>query len=171
MALVQEIDCRLFRHKAILPRYQCYHKDLTDTFAKSEISSREQIPIQRVWFIWPILVRIIFFTAFQSHQYTCYLLKIIFILVNQHWLLSDMNVIQRIWYFCEIIYIPNRIYLHPRMCPVISLNTLNPRQNDRRVADGIFKCMHLNENSWTSLKFHWSLLLRVKSKLFRHWFR
>ena len=117
MALVQEIDCRLFRHQAILPRYQCYHKDLTDAFAKSEISSREQIPIQRVWFVWPILVRILVFSAFQSHQYTCYLLKIIFILVNQHWLLSDMNVIQRIWYFCEIIYTPNRIYPHPRNVP------------------------------------------------------
>ena len=35
---------------------------------------------------------------------------------------------------------------------VISINTLRPRQNGRRFADDIFKCIFLNENEWISLK-------------------
>ena len=32
------------------------------------------------------------------------------------------------------------------------VNTLRPRQNGRRFADDVFKCIFLNENEWISLK-------------------
>ena len=32
------------------------------------------------------------------------------------------------------------------------VNTLRPKQNGRHFADGIFKCIFLNENAWISLK-------------------
>ena len=34
----------------------------------------------------------------------------------------------------------------------ISLNTLRPRQNGRRFADDVFKCIFVNENVWISLE-------------------
>ena len=36
--------------------------------------------------------------------------------------------------------------------PVVSLNTLKPRQNGRHLADDILKWIVLNENVWTSIK-------------------
>ena len=35
---------------------------------------------------------------------------------------------------------------------VLRFNTLRPRQNERRFADDIFKCIYLNENVWISIK-------------------
>ena len=50
-------------------------------------------------------------------------------------------------------------------------NTLGPRQNGRHFADGMFKCIVLDENIWIPFKIYWSLFLRVQLTLFRHWFR
>ena len=33
-----------------------------------------------------------------------------------------------------------------------NINTLRPRQNGRRFADDVFKCIFLNENIWISIK-------------------
>ena len=41
---------------------------------------------------------------------------------------------------------------HPRATTVKNLNTLRPRQNGRHFADGIFKCIFLNENVWIPIK-------------------
>ena len=42
-----------------------------------------------------------------------------------------------------------------------SLNTLRPRQNGRRFADEVFKCIFLNENVWISLKISLKFLPNV----------
>ena len=46
------------------------------------------------------------------------------------------------------------------------INTLRPRQNGRRFADDIFKCIFLNEMFEFRLKFHWSLFLRDRLTIF-----
>ena len=51
------------------------------------------------------------------------------------------------------------------------LNTLRQRQNGRRFADDVFKCIFWNENVEFRLKFHWSLFLTFQSTIFQHCFR
>ena len=46
-----------------------------------------------------------------------------------------------------------------------------PRQNGRRFSDDIFKCIFMNENIWIWINISLNLLLRVKSTIFKHWFR
>ena len=53
----------------------------------------------------------------------------------------------------------------------LSVNTLRPKRNGCHFADGIFKCISLNENLWFWLTFHWSLFLSVKLTIFQHCFR
>ena len=46
------------------------------------------------------------------------------------------------------------VYLEMLLISVSScFNTLRPRQNGRHFPDDIFKCIFLNENIWTSIKF------------------
>ena len=40
------------------------------------------------------------------------------------------------------------------------LNTLRPRQNDRRFPDDIFKCIILSENVWISIKISLKFFLK-----------
>ena len=42
------------------------------------------------------------------------------------------------------------------------INTLRPRQNGRRFADDIFKCIFLNENVWISLKISLKFVPNVR---------
>ena len=42
------------------------------------------------------------------------------------------------------------------------VNTLRPRQNDRHIADGILKCIFLNENVWISLKISLKFVPEVR---------
>ena len=51
------------------------------------------------------------------------------------------------------------------------LNPLRPRQDGRRFADNVFKCIFLNENIWISLKISLKLFLRFQLTIFQHWFR
>ena len=46
-----------------------------------------------------------------------------------------------------------------------------PRQNGRRFSDDIFKCIFMNENIWIWINISLNLLLRVKSTIYKHWFR
>ena len=41
------------------------------------------------------------------------------------------------------------------------INTLRPRQNGRRFADDVFKCIFLNENVWISLKISLKFVPKV----------
>ena len=52
------------------------------------------------------------------------------------------------------IHMPSNQYRQSVKMVIISscLNTLRPRQNGRHFADGIFKCIFLNENVWIPLK-------------------
>ena len=51
------------------------------------------------------------------------------------------------------------------------INTLKSRQNGHHFVDDLFKCIYVIENVWISVKFHWSLFLRVQLIIFQHWFR
>ena len=44
----------------------------------------------------------------------------------------------------------------------VDLNTLRPRQNERSFADGIFKCILLNENAWISFKISLKFVPKVR---------
>ena len=41
------------------------------------------------------------------------------------------------------------------------INTLRPRQNGRRFADDVFKCIFLNENVWVSLKISMKFVPKI----------
>ena len=45
------------------------------------------------------------------------------------------------------------------LCPLF--NTLRPRQNGRRFADDVFKCIFLNENAWILLKISLKFVPKV----------
>ena len=51
------------------------------------------------------------------------------------------------------------------------INTLRPRQNGHHFPNDTSQCIFLNENVWISIRFNWSLFLRVQSTIFQHWFR
>ena len=42
----------------------------------------------------------------------------------------------------------------------VRLNTLRPRQNERHFADGIFRCIFLNENVWISINISLKFVLK-----------
>ena len=58
---------------------------------------------------------------------------------------------------------------HPITHPGLLL--LRPKQNCCHFGDNIFKFIFLNENVRISLRFHWSLFLRVWLTILQHWFR
>ena len=43
-----------------------------------------------------------------------------------------------------------------------AFNTLRPRQNEHHFADGILKCIFLNENAWISLKIPLNFVPKVR---------
>ena len=44
---------------------------------------------------------------------------------------------------------------------ILSIITLKPRQNGRHFADGILKCIFLNDNGWISLKISVKIVFRI----------
>ena len=50
----------------------------------------------------------------------------------------------------------------------LPLNNIDAEQNDRRLAEDIFKCIFLNQDVCISIK---GLFLRVQLTLLQHWFR
>ena len=51
------------------------------------------------------------------------------------------------------------------------LNSSFPGQNGRRFADGIFRCIFVNEKFVFWLKIHWSFFLSVQLTISQHWFK
>ena len=97
------------------------------------------------------------FSSFQN------LLTAILPVIHIQWNLSgkDRKVslkLQNLVHF-HAPFFTNHIYFTPRDRPPLlkghhlgCLNTLRPKQNGRHFADGMFKCIFLNENVWTSIE-------------------
>ena len=58
------------------------------------------------------------------------------------------------------VYFSYLWYWFDRLC--LNISTLRPRQNCRHLADGIFKCILLNENVWISLKISLKFTPKVR---------
>ena len=94
-----------------------------------------------------------------------------------------MNVPQsgRRWAIGVILLISSPIYVVPlsKLCKLIEawwciyalFNTSMPWQNDRHLADNIFKCISWIKMYQLWLKLHWNLFLRVHLTIFQHWFQ
>ena len=51
----------------------------------------------------------------------------------------------------------------------ISINTLRPRQNGRHIAEDIFKCIFVNKNVRSPIKFSLKSVPKAQLTIFQHW--
>ena len=81
-------------------------------------------------------------------------------ILSNYYFILNTKVFRMLWsVFCDVDWY-RTLY-----------NTLRTSQNERHLADDIFKCIFLNENVWFPIKFHWNLFLRVELTKIQHWFR